>query len=453
MKGLLNPNQIQYVLYHLSMYYEIDDLFERFRFSHENEKNSFPAGSILFNLTENDIDLENTLILKDIPVLFAAARKKKPHYSIENGNLIFHFDFLKPSFYLLSGYQEYVSTSFDKWGRYPYDQSIQKKLDVANKPLVNYYFEFIINAISQFIGEPIKNRKRFLPFGLFISHDIDKVYTHTLNRFAYKIKAAVGLTNSYYNAQTNVKHAIDTAVHIVNPFTSENPAWNFDFIRETEKKNGFNSTFYFLQKEIKHQESDYRFTDKRIKNLFSLLKNDGCEIGIHGNINSEKNQNFAQKILDELKRQNDDPIIGGRQHRLLFKTPLTAIIHKRIGLEYDATLGFAEHEGFRNSFCLPFKLFDFESNEMIDLWQFPLNVMDVTLFHYRKLSFSDSFKSIDEIVLECKKFNGLFSLLWHNTFFEEDYLPGITIFYLKLHERLKNQSANSLTGKQIVDLL
>ena len=128
---------------------------------------------------------------------------------------------------------------------------------------------------------------------------------------------------------------------------------------------------------------------------------------------------------------------------------LAAVIHEKAGISYDSTLGFPEHEGFRNSYCFPFKLFDFQSDRMIDVWELPLNVMDVTLFHYRKLTKDEAYKSVEVILDEINRFNGLFTLLWHNDFFDEDRYPGISEFYANLLRMIKTYHPLSLSGKEI----
>ena len=138
-------------------------------------------------------------------------------------------------------------------------------------------------------------------------------------------------------------------------------------------------------------------------------------------------------------------------HRLTFDLPTTAILQKRAGLLYDNTLLFAEHEGFRNSFCLPFKLYDFAEDRMIDHWMIPLNVMDSTLFNYRKLDFAEAFSSVMKIIDEIKYFNGTFSLLWHNGYFDEaKSRPGLRDFYIKTLQAISDQGPSKITEDMLL---
>jgi hypothetical protein len=76
--------------------------------------------------------------------------------------------------------------------------------------------------------------------------------------------------------------------------------------------------------------------------------------------------------------------------------------------------------------------------------------MDGTLFHYRKLSYKQMMLSLEQILSEVSKFNGVFSLLWHNCHFDESEFPGITGFYLEVLKYINSLEPQSLTGKEII---
>ena len=59
-------------------------------------------------------------------------------------------------------------------------------------------------------------------------------------------------------------------------------------------------------------------------------------------------------------------------------------------------------------------------------------------------------EAITDLVQEVRKFNGVFSLLWHNSFFDELQFPGITRFYIELLDFLKDQELEGITGSEIL---
>lgn len=66
-------------------------------------------------------------------------------------------------------------------------------------------------------------------------------------------------------------------------------------------------------------------------------------------------------------------------------------------------------------------MFDIEQNRELDLWEFPLIVMDQTLRLYRELTPEQSEKRIIELAQRCKQVEGTFTLLWHNTALHEPW--------------------------------
>jgi len=66
---------------------------------------------------------------------------------------------------------------------------------------------------------------------------------------------------------------------------------------------------------------------------------------------------------------------------------------------------------------------------MMDIWELPLNAMDVTFSQYMELTLDEALQALKEMIETCKKYNGLFVLLWHNSHFDETLIPGITEFY------------------------
>lgn len=156
------------------------------------------------------------------------------------------------------------------------------------------------------------------------------------------------------------------------------------------------------------------------------------------------------RLLNSVTRKTT---IGNRQHRLLFKHPETLRYLEGIGIKFDSSLGFASHEGFRNSFCHPFKLYDFEKDRMIDVWEFPLIVMDGTLFSYRGLDYDEAFESVLTLKKVIQKHEGLFTLLFHPDFLDEEERQGIRKFYVKVLDLLTDEGMSVFDPIQYVNRL
>ncbi|MEE4196530.1 MAG: polysaccharide deacetylase family protein [Bacteroidales bacterium] len=388
--------------------------------------------------------------MEDLPILFPTNNQQEPYSFDQNNNLIFHHDLLKSAFYLLSGYQELKPEYRDRFGRFPYELSIQKKLGIIKKPVVNYYFKLITQGLEEFCkihNLEFKKEKPYNPFAFFLSHDVDKIDTYNFYDLVYYLKVLFGLSKKKIPFSKKIRKVAEYGFHFL--FTRKNPNWDFDFLRGLEKQFDFTSTFYFLPKDLKHQDAYYSFHEKKVQDLFKQLKAEHCEIGIHGTNRSATHLKFLQSNIAELEKASGVNISGIRQHRLIFDMNITPYIHEEAGLAYDTSLAFAEHEGFRNSYCFPFKLYNFKEDRPFHTWQIPLHVMDATLFEYRKLTMDEAFNSVEEILNEVIKFNGVFSLLWHNGFFDEIVHPGIKTFYYNVLESIHKRKGRSIHGKKL----
>lgn len=450
MNDFLSKNKIDYVIYHLIHSLKLSEAIKSY-FFYNLIPNSYcnHTNKIIFDLSSKTFELDKVKWINNIPVLYPISEKNS-FYSIEKNNLVFHHDILKSAFYLLSGYQELNPEYTDKFNRFPYDLSIQKKLGITKKPIVNYYFEIIKQGIKEFCEiNSIENHiiEKEPSFKFFLSHDIDVVDTYNINDLIYYLKVFLGITKSSLSFKLRFKKLIEYLFNFL--FTRKNPNWDFEFLRQIEKKYNIRSAFYFLPQGVKHQDAYYSFSESRLVNLFKKLKKDNCEVGIHGSIKSSTNFDVLESNISDLEKYSNQKIVGMRQHRLLYDMNITPKIHEKSNLLYDTTLGFAEHEGFRNSYCHPFKLYNFQEDRPYNTWEIPLNVMDATLFKYRELNRNQAMDSVKEIIKEIKEFNGIFTLLWHNGNFNEVSNPGIKTFYIQLLEYIYKSNAISVLGNDI----
>lgn len=455
MTGILNEAQIEYVLYHLNHHVKtLSAIRERFVFvPDQSASEAVHSGKIIFRLSPQPLDHDQVLKVGEIPVLFPLSDNKTFYEIDAKGNLIFQHDILKSIFYLLSGYQEYANqSSKDALSRFSFTDSIQFKLGCTAKPVVNYYFQSIVEGLEKFSAQqqiPFQRNKLFQNFGFQLSHDIDVVDFYTYNYVGYKIKELLGLRKSKLSFGVNFNLLMKGLLKYAGISKRDNPHWNFDYLLELENKHQLKSIFFFLDQGVKNSDGNYSFEEKRMIDLFSKLKEEGCEIGLHGTVLSITNAEIMKESLKRLETASGISVKGIRQHRLLWKHPETAKIQQRIGFHYDSTLGFAAHEGFRNSYCYPFKLYDFEENKLIDMWEVPLMVMDGTLFSYQRYSVEKSFTACESLLDEVKKFGGIFTVLWHNSFFDEDTYPGVTKFYEKLLQRISEKKPENMLGLEL----
>ena len=437
----ISDTEIKYLLEHL------DTLYTGTPLSQYLTKGS--NSTFFIPLSESPLDESSMISIDKIPVLFPCSDQTR-WYSEEGKRVFFHHDILKSAFYLLSGYQEFHCDKADQYKRYAWKSSLQYRLGITQKPVVNYYFEVILEAFERYCqlnGLEFKRRTRDTPV-LFLSHDVDRIKKYSFRNLGYSILQLLGIKPRSLDSQTQIKAIRDFARGIL--LCRKDPYWNFQDMISFEDELQISSTWFFLEK-TKMDNSRYRFNATRIHDLISTLSGRGHEIALHGTLESSED---LPKMITSVQRLNEtlgSPVKGIRQHFLKFNNPVTPKIQVQAGFDYDATLGFAEQTGFRNSYAFPFRLFDFENSKPMDIWQLPLNVMDATFFEYLDVPLASISEVTQTILDEVIRFNGVFSLLWHNCRLDEEWMPGIHAAYENLSREIMQSGFTSLTGQQVIN--
>lgn len=447
MQGRLNQNKIDYIVHHLRLLFRWDKRLEQhFVFGSKPENAS---ARIIFTLSEHP--LGQVKRIGHQVVLFPASDSDDWYIFDQQGNLVFRHDLLKSAFYLLSGYQESLPYKGDAEGRFSFADSIQKKFEFATFPLVNFYFEIVGNGLAEFCRRyDLAFERRDIwdgrKFGFVLSHDVDRVDQYTIHELKLRLKQLLRSGRDSGRFYLLIRS-------IIGLLRGENPYWNFEWMKKLEKTSGLNSVWYFLPRHVLHRDAYYSFSEQRIKQLAASLLDAGDEIGLHGVYHARNDQNLFQQNLKEITALTGRPPAGVRQHWLSFKYPQTLRIIEKAGLKYDTSWAFADYAGWRNSFCLPFRPYDLEQDRMMNLWEVPLCVMDASLLEYQKLSTQQAFGIVDQMLQATRRFNGLFVLLWHNSFFDEYLNPGVVELYQKILDRTGQLNARHVLPANLIEYL
>jgi hypothetical protein len=141
-------------------------------------------------------------------------------------------------------------------------------------------------------------------------------------------------------------------------------------------------------------------------------------------------------------------VIGYRNHYLRFKIPDTWELLAKAGFKYDSTLGYDDMIGFRNGMCHPFKPYDLNKNKPIDILELPLVIMDGSLFSYAK-SLDEAFEYAKKLIDTVEKYNGVITLLWHNSPFSWPIRKNWKILYEKILKYCYDKNAWITSGEEI----
>jgi hypothetical protein len=208
------------------------------------------VGDFIFSLTEDKSAIEINHI-----IFFDSAKFDFLNNCDEEGFLIYNGkrDYLGTSFYLLTCAQELDEMKKDKFGRFPYSESIQSKLKNCSKNIVQECFNQIANKVFK-INSIVHQRTK-----IFLSHDVDFINGALFQDGFFALK----------------KLNLNGMMNIIFQNLFINPAWlNMEQIMKIESEYDFKSTFYWLVNKGLSEEgiknSDY---DIFIKNASSLKKN------------------------------------------------------------------------------------------------------------------------------------------------------------------------------------
>ncbi|NDP22418.1 MAG: hypothetical protein GZ091_15240 [Paludibacter sp.] len=420
-----------YFIKNFELYFDNADIKINYGKQHDGQVSIVKNVDDSFWKNKTDIN-ENKIVWKkwknvSIPFLFNDSDKEEI-LTNKDDRIIINYDIVASTFYFLSGWNEYVCSDKDDFGRVKYNSTLIHRLKIDGVPVVNYYFDILNDALSQIKGKTTKIDWNQHTFAVALSHDID-------------VCNDAWLQGSF--SEFKKKRFLSIPKLITNRWFGKDDWFNFSKIVGLERKYDANSTFYFLPRKGKVNEwknADYDIMSTDIKKVIRDLKENGNEIGVHGSFGSHKS---SELLKQDIARITNSTVEGNRFHFLMFDLACTVSILENAGIKYDTTIGFAEQIGFRRSICLPFYLFNFEKNEISTVLEIPLVVMDASLIFkkYMGLSQKESVTAVIAIIEEVKKFNGVFSILWHNTSFSDYKYTGWREVYEQILSYCKDNNA------------
>lgn len=297
--------------------------------------------------------------------------------------------------------EEYKKNYEDIHGRFPYFFSKNKEIF---KPVVSNYL-----LRNRLVEIEYPEKKKFI---ICLTHDIDVINYSKLK-----------MTKDFLRSLSKIE------------FKKFEQLRNFKKIIEIEKKYSAKSTFFFAA--LNKWDFEFNYRIEELRNDVRYIVENGFEIGLHGGYDTFNN---IDKVKEEKNRLEDiclREILGYRNHYLRFKIPDSWEMLKRAGFEYDSTIGYHNCVGFKNGMSHPFKPYNLNKDNFIDIFEIPLNVMDETLFSHMCLNLDSAWKIVKSLIDETEKSKGVLTLLWHNTNFYGNMLE----FYERILEYSKEKNA------------
>lgn len=315
------------------------------------------------------------------------------------------FDIFSASFYIASRYEEYRKFEADEHGRYTSVNSLQRKIGILKRPIINIWVKEFKRLLSKkwelSYPEPRK-------FEIINTIDVDVA-------FAYLAKGTIrGIGGLGKEILTG--HLADVKKRLVTVSgKGKDPLDTYDYIKEVAERDEIESIFFLLLGDYKKPfdtANSYRSDSykKRVKHLALF-----AEIGIHPSYFSYLNESKLRKEIARLKELVPVKKIKARKHFLRLSIPDSYRLMEKAGISDDYTMGYADDIGFRAGLCSPFQPFDILLDRPLELIVHPFVYMDGTLKDYAKLSLEESKQQVQFLKEQVRNVNGEFIGIWHNT--------------------------------------
>jgi len=352
-----------------------------------------------------------------VPVLFGNSARST---LVSANHVYLPLDIIGSAFFMLSRYEERGSDERDEHGRFPDAASLACRANFAHRPIVDEYVEILWSAIAHLWPDLRRRVRRSCPR---ISCDVDLPFdpaAASLLRLGKRLLGSTWRLRSLRAAPTLVHNFLRQS----RGDDSQDPYrtaidWMMALNRDAGNRMAFN---------IIPLNTDRRFDrsagldEPRMRSLIRSIHRAGHEIGIHPGYNTYRHPNeFARSVATlrsaMLEEEIVQPELGGRQHYLRWQTPTTAQLWEENGLDYDSSLSFSERPGFRCGTSHEYRMYDLALRRPLRLRQRPLITMEIIRYQGKEYQLP-SHQIACQLKTSCARYNGNFSMLWHNSYFE-----------------------------------
>jgi len=351
-------------------------------------------------------------VVADLPV---------PLIETRAGEHIIHYDIPGLTYWMLARVEEIGRTDLDNHERFPATSSHAYKQGYLERPVVDEWLHVLGQVIQrQWPGLELKRHE----FQIRVSHDVDQP-----SLYAFKPWKNIARMMAGHILKRGDPKAFITAPYVKiatrNRLIEADPYNTFDWLMDVSEANGLKSAFYFIcGRTHPGIDADYEIEHPVMRDLLRRIHKRGHEIGLHPSYNTYRNPTALKCESDRLKRVCADEGFeqdywGGRMHYLRWVQPTTMRAWDNAGMNYDSTLVYADRAGFRCGTCFEYPMFDAVEQCALRLRQRPLIVMEGSVIDAKYLGLGlgqnaeDKIKTLKE---HCRKVNGSFVMLWHNSY-------------------------------------
>lgn len=342
-----------------------------------------------------------------------------PLITVSSDGAFFFYDILGLVYWCLTRSEEVLRQDTDRFNRFPASSSHAFFHNYLDRPVVDEWLQ-VLQLVMEHLWPslPLKQNE----YSMQISHDVDAPARYCFSTPKQFLKSVAGelLIRKNIRAALKAPKLYFGKHQRIHP---EDPLNTFDWIMDRSEEHGLKSAFYFIcGRTSSEHDAKYDIDHPAIRQLIRRIHNRGHEVGLHPSFNSYLDPATIAQEANILKRVCADEGVfqekwGGRMHYLRWRQPDTMRAWDAAGMSYDASLGYADHPGFRCGTCFEYQAFDPVAQNPLNLRIRPLVAMDVSVIAREYLGLGNSGAALGKFAQlsdACKKVGGTFSLLWHN---------------------------------------
>jgi len=357
---------------------------------------------------------EEEIWIAPVSLLFESKIKTQNIHCFDLNNKIcffktigdFSFDVFAASFYLLTRYEEYFPFKPDFYGRYAHENSLAFQQGFLHQPLINLWLE----DLQKLMLQKYSYLQLSSPSFTFIpTYDIDIAYSY---RHKGLFRNVGGLLKSIVSGEFSV---VRQRLRVLSG-REQDPFDSFALLHQIHSDYKISPIYFFLLAE-KNKSYDKNILPQK-KALRRLVKEHSSKYktGIHPSWQSGDDTELLAKEIKLLESITNKPVTKSRQHYIRMTLPETYQTLIAIGIKEDYSMGYGSINGFRASYCLPYKWYDLEKEQQTDLTIFPFCFMDANSYFEQGYSAEEALKEMRHYYNIVKQVNGHFITVWHNHF-------------------------------------
>jgi hypothetical protein len=366
---------------------------------------------------------EKTIPQINIPIIYG---NNEAELFIDENTIKIPIDIFGSAFFMLSRYEELISVNFfDNHTRYPSTESVAFKGSFLDRPIIDEYIEILWVAINR-LWPNLKRKQKINK--LNITCDVDSLFDLNSSMISI-IKGVFADLLKRKSIKIAMQNFKKRCFGLTGNFMLSEHYNNIKWMMGVNEKEGNVICFYFLSGGKNKLDSNYNFGGKYMRLLLREIYERGHEIAIHPSYDTLNNEKlFESELIRFLKVLREEGInintLRSRQHYLRWSSRNTPRILNTNNVYSDSTLAFADNSGYRCGTSRTYPMYDILKREELKTLQEPLIIMETTVISSEYLGLGYTEAALNHMLKfkeDSMKISGQFTLLWHNSSFENEF--------------------------------